>query len=277
MKRGSSRKGSWLWLFGAIALLAGCQEPEEHPPVIDTCAPGMVCFPGSSDQNPGGGSTAGSGSGGTGAAPEVVRGNVRELVDDSFASSIAFTGQATVRAEGVQRGVVEAAFTGIGRFELRGFKPSDPLWLGAFPEANRGVLPTLSPVPLAAAFDEVDLGVVRDDSLELVFQLSTTSAERLAGSGQVILFFVDARNAQQGVAGITVSLPQAQFVSYGIAGSWSDLETRTDQTGLVVLANVAASAFPGSTQRIALSGRASGFVSVRVAADAVSLVEVPVE
>jgi hypothetical protein len=66
-------------------------------------------------------------------------------------------------------------------------------------------------------------------------------------------------------------------VSYANGGAWSGADARTDATGLVVLTNILASDFPGSTKRVYLGGALDGYIVARVAAGAVSVVEVPIE
>jgi hypothetical protein len=260
----------------AAALAAGCGNDVDRPPLGQTCRPGDVCKPGSSVGSPDYNGQGGEGSGeGEGGAPGELTGSVREFVDELFTSTIPFDGRATIAAEGERRAVVETTYTGSGEFALEGFDVADPLWLGVFPEENRGVLPTLAPVALDSIGGEsLDLGVVREDNVDRVFQLQATPSERLPGTGQLFLLFT--KNGR-GVPGIEVSLPEAEFVSYANGGAWSAADSRTDASGLVALTNILASAFPGSTKRVYLGGALDGYLLARVAAGSVSVVEVPIE
>jgi hypothetical protein len=74
---------------------------------------------------------------------------------------------------------------------------------------------------------------------------------------------------------VKVTLGDSQLTAYSSGALWSSDVAATDGTGLVLLGNVPALAFPGSNKRIVLSGAASGFIDVRVIADGVSLVGVP--
>jgi hypothetical protein len=259
----------------AAALAAGCENDVDHPPVGETCRPGNVCKPGSAVGSPDNNGQGGEGSGdGEGGAPSELNGSVREFVDELFTSTIAFDGRAIVTAEGERRAVVEATYTGAGEFELEGFDAADPLWLGVYPEENRGVLPTLAPVALDSIDDSIELGLVREDNVDRVFQLQATPSERLPDAGQLFLLFT--KNGR-GVSDVEVSLPEAEFVSYANGGAWSSADSRTDATGLVALMNIVASDFPGSTKRVYLGGALDGYIVARVAAGSVSVVEVPIE
>lgn len=279
-----------LALSGTGALIC-CQEDPERPPLAAPCEPGEPCIDPRPDPGPSrGGSHAGSGEGGAAGAaghdseagaggaaePLELTGTVREFVDDRFRVSNAFSSRATIELEGRRGGLVRTTYTGSGTFRLSGFEEEDPLWVRVAPEENRGVLPTLHPILLEdVGRNALQLGLVRSEVIDLIFALSQDPEGPLGEHAQVVLWFRSASG--QGRAGVTVSLPEADFASYARAGTWSNAELETDATGLVLLANVGAPRFPGSTERVSLGGTASGYIQVRVAADAVSLVEVPVE
>lgn len=285
-------KLAWLFALGGVsaAALAACREDPEHPPYAAPCPPGERCVdPPAGGPGPGRGGSGAVGGGaagepaeaGAGGAPSTstpteLFGTVRELVDDRFRSSIAFASRATVEVEGEHGGLVRATYDGASTFRLEGFRAEDPLWVGVSPEPNRGVLSTLHPILLDSIDSEpLELGVVRGDTLFSIFALSLDPEGPLPDHAQVVLLFTN--GAGQGRSGVRVTLPEADFVSYQRGSAWSSAETETDATGLVLLANVAAPRFPGSTESIQLGGSASGYIRVRVAADAVSLVEVPVQ
>lgn len=283
------KSGFWVTLAvsGAGALLC-CREDPEHPPLAPPCPPGDSCIDPRPNPVPGrGGSDAGIGEGGAGghdseagaggaAEPRELTGTVRELVDDRFRASSAFSSRATIELEGRNGGLIRATYNGSSPFRLSGFHEEDPLWVRVTPDANRGVLPTLHPILLEDVGTEaIQFGLVRAETIDLIFAVSQDPEGPLEGHAQVVLWFRS--GSGQGRPGVTVSLPEADFASYARGGTWSSVEAETDTTGLVLLANVSAPRFPGSTERIALGGTASGYIQVRVAADSVSLVEIPVQ
>lgn len=280
---------SRVWLAcWAVALAVGsaCQEDTERPPAAPPCTSGSKCGgPPISGRTPpsgeGGADSGEGGAAGEAAGGEIQRaelaGTIRELVDDRFSASTPFTEQATVEAEGESGGIVRASWTGIGEFRLRDFEQVPTLWVRVDPEPNVGVLPTMHPVDLHTFGDDepVALGLVREDAQAVVFASLAAATEPLASRAQVVLIFRD-RARGRGVAGVQVALSSAEFVTYGRGGTWSELETATDEEGVVWLGNVVAAPFPGTTERVSLGGTLTGRVHVRVARGTVSLVEVVV-
>lgn len=270
--------------FVSALLYWGCRDESERPPLTETCTSGPGCLPpkgGVIGPGEGGAGSDGPSAGGdagsfwSGGAPDEIVGVVRELSDDRFDRTIAFTNTAIIEAEGEEERFARATYNGFDPFVLRDFQPADPIWVLARPEENRGVLPTMHPIDPRAAFadEPIDFGLVRADTLDVIFGLAVDQAPngRLPGTGQAILWFTDSRG--EGIPGIEVTFPEAELVSYG--GTWVSGETQTDQSGLVLLGNVVTPAFPGSTKRVRLSGAATGYVLIRVASNAVSLVQVP--
>lgn len=260
-------------LITAFWFLTGCQqELDERPPAAPGCTgPGCVPVGGLPPGSQGG---SGGGPGGAGGRETADwTGNVRELLDDGFRSSQPFTGTAVVSVQAAQGALVTAAWNGTDPFEVRGVPLDAPTWVQIAPERNRGVLPTLHPVDITQT-SPIDLGLVRADTLDLVLLLLTVPGERLAGRAQLILSFRDPLNQGAGQSGVRVALPEAAFVTYRNRGTWSELEPETDTSGLVVLGNISAPEFPGITKRVQLRGTRTGSIEVRIAADAVSLVEV---
>jgi hypothetical protein len=197
-----------------------------------------------------------------------------EFVDDQFDSSVPFTGTATLVAEGSQGGTTTASWNGVDPFQLGDFKREQGVtWVLVSPAPNRGVLPTLHPVRTGSV-RRADLGLVRSDNLDLILLLLTVPLERLPERAQLVLRFTDPESITGGAEGVRVVLPEAEFTSYAVEGTWSDLETATDPSGLVLLGNISAAPFPGSIERVSLAGALTGTLDVRVVAGAVSVVEV---
>lgn len=272
-----NRTGALLtWLTLAPVLAACQQEVEERPPSAPGCN-GPRCVPvgGLPPSNGSGSGGRSAGEGGTdgGGESSELTGSIRELVDDGFHASQPFTGIAKLSAEGATGGLVTTSWNGVDPFGLNGVKRSSATWILVAPERSQGVLPTIHPVDTRQR-PEVDLGLVRADNLDLVFLLLTVPGERLSGKGQLILAFVERASSGGGKNGVRVALPEAEFISYASQGTWSELETETDTSGLVVLGNIPAPPFPGITKQVKLGGTRSGTIDLRIAADAVSLVEV---
>jgi hypothetical protein len=138
-------------------------------------------------------------------------------------------------------------------------------------------LRTLHPVPSLAP-DPIRLGLVREDTIDFIFSTFSLPAERVAGYAQVVLSFVTEGAAPKGLAGMSVASSAAAFVAYEFGANWSIDVDRSDASGMVLLGNLPASQFPGTEVRatLTLNGMAKGFVPLQVAADAVTIVEVPI-
>lgn len=275
--------GGLLLTAALLAATASCQPDEERPPPPPPCTGSQCVPPGgwppskssggslNGEGGQGGEDAGGTANGGTSATGELT-GTVREFVDLYLQNSVLFTGTATLSAQAAGGGLVNTRWNGVDPFQLSGLVPEGLTWVHATPERNQGVLATMHPVEVRSL--QQDLGLVRADNLDLVFLLLTVPSERLPGRAQLVLVFADPSSPLGGQQGVRVALPEAEFISYAVQGTWSELETQTENTGLVVLGNIAAPAFPGSTRRVALGGTRSGSIDVRLAADTVSLVEV---
>jgi hypothetical protein len=269
-------------LLGVVLVTLACQEPDKHPPLASPCDPGQRCSLGlgqvggpsaatGGSTGAGGGSTAGT----AGTGPGKLSGTVVELVDDSFVTSIPFAGSAIVEAQASNGAVLSTTFDGQHPFTLTGVEPAVPSWISVRPSSGTENLRTLHPVATNIN-RSVDLGLVRADTLDEMFGILTVPAQLGSGTAQIVLAFSVTQGAStSGAAGVQVALPDSAFVAYKNGAAWSSDEPGTDTSGLVVLGNVPAVAFPGTTKRIFLSGSSSGFIDVRVAAEAVSLVAVP--
>jgi hypothetical protein len=265
----------WAGLAGLA--LAACSTKTEHAEVLPTCAVAQPCNAGV-DRVTGsrGASSSEAGAGGQSgeAGAGLLQGTVVEFVADDFSTSVPYVESAIVETEGTDAPIVSATWDGANPFTLQGFSSSSETWISVRPSSGTVTLRTLHPVATNQE-STVDLGLVLTDTLDVVFSILTLPQERLAGYGQVVLSFKQV-GTNAGVAGVSVSSPDAAFVAYQVGGAWTLDDPRTDAAGLVILGNFAAPDYPGTNRRIAISGRASGAVDVRVAAGAVTLVQIPV-
>ncbi|HWA74854.1 MAG TPA: hypothetical protein VG937_21070 [Polyangiaceae bacterium] len=265
--------------FTALSALA-CQESEPHPPLADPCAPGEGCSLGvgqvGGPSSTGGSTAGGNGAGGSaGANAGVVSGTVVDLIDDTFVSSIPFGNPAIVEAQSSSGSLISASWNGNDPFQLAGIEPSTTAWVSVRPTVGTGSLRTLHPIATNIA-RTVDLGLVRADTIDAIFSILTVPSQRAASTAQAVLVFTKTSGASvNGVAGVKATLGDAAFTAYANGAVWSSDVAGTSSSGLAVVGNIPATAFPGSSKRIFLSGTGSGFIDIRVVADAVSLVGVP--
>jgi hypothetical protein len=205
----------------------------------------------------------------------MLRGTVVDLVDDGFVTSIPFGNSATIEAQSTTGALISATWNGRDPFLLAGVEAAVPAWISVRPTSGAANLRTLHPV--ATNIDRsVDLGVVRADTIDEMFAILSLPARRLEGAAQVVLAFTQSSaSTTSGVVGVRVTLPNSEFIAYRSGATWSSEALGTDSSGLAVLGNVPAVAFPGTNKRVLLDGSSSGFIDVRVVADAVSLVAVP--
>lgn len=267
-------------LLGVVLVTLACQEPDKHPPLISPCDPGQRCSLGvgqlggaamGGSTGAGGSSTAGTAGSGSGR----LTGSVVDLVDDGFVASIPFGDSAIIEGQASNGAVLSTTFNGQAPFTLLGVEPAVPSWISVRPSNGTGNLRTLHPV--ATNIDRsVELGLVRADTLDEMFGVLTVPAQLATATAQIVLAFTVTQGAStSGAVGVQVALPDSAFVAYKSGAVWSSDLPGTDSSGLAVLGNVPGVAFPGTTKRIFLGGSSSGFIDVRVAADAVSLVAVP--
>jgi hypothetical protein len=274
------------WLFGS-----GCQEEEaERPPPYPECPPsepGCEFHPG---PNAGYGSagaaaeggtagTAGEGGAGEGGAaagaPPLsvdIEGSVSEYVNAAFKLTSSYARKAVVESEGIEQNTVSESFEGTGTFLLREVRNQEPIWLSVRPDPDtEREFRTLH--PLLDLSKPVVLPIVGRALIEqLVFGLLPTVPEVISERAHAVLFFRD----QEGhpLSGVAAELPEAGVIAYSRSGGWSDQSgVTTDLSGLVVLGNIAARAYPGNDVRIDFSGANEGFADIRVAAGAVTVVD----
>jgi len=70
---------------------------------------------------------------------------------------------------------------------------------------------------------------------------------------------------------VSVTATTAEDVLYGASGGFSDVATETDDTGVVVLANVPAAAWPGALVNLSFSGARSSGSKVPAVSGAVTV------
>jgi hypothetical protein len=108
---------------------------------------------------------------------------------------------------------------------------------------------------------------------QLVFGVLPAAPALISERAQAVLFFRDAEGRP--LSGIAAELPEAGVIAYSRSGGWSDQHgNTTDLSGLVVLGNIAARAYPGNDVRIDFSGAEEGFADIRIAAGAVTVADV---
>ena len=260
------------------ALLFACQAEEGHPPYLSPCEPGKHCpvsvgigtFGGPPSTDPGGGE-----GGNSGVATDLT-GTIVELVDDGFDTAARYDATAIVEGQRPNDSVVSTVVLADQPFLLEGIESSRASWVSLRPQTGTRNLRTLHPVATNQR-QVVTLSIVRSDTIDLIFSQLTTTPERSQSAGQLVVRFIEEvrSGVTQSVSGVRVSAPRTAFVAYKAGDVWSDVELATDVSGLALLGNVTAEAYPGATVRLTLGGSASGAVDVRVASGGVTLVEVP--
>jgi hypothetical protein len=279
-----------LW-FVAWPLASGCgEEAADRPPPYPDCLPSDPACPfeppldggfgsaGAAAEG-GAGGTAGDGdAGGGGAAAGApplsvdIEGSVSEYVNAAFKLTSAYTRNAVVESEGLERGTVRASFEGTGMFLLSEVRNQEPIWLSVRPDPEtEREFRTLHPV--LDWSKPVILPIVGRALIEqLVFGVLPTAPAVISERAHVVLFFRDPEGRP--LSGIVAELPEAGVIAYSRSGLWSDQNgTASDLSGLVVLGNIAARAYPGSDVRIDFSGAEEGFADIRVAAGAVTVAD----
>ena len=217
----------------------------------------------------------GGGEGGAAAgAPPLsvdIEGSVTEYVNAAFKVTSGYSRKAVVESEGFEQRTVSSSFEGTGSFLLREVRNQDPIWLSVRPDPDterelrtlHPVLDPSKPVPVAI--------VGRDLIEQLVFGLLPTAPALISERAQAVLFFRDREGRP--LSGIAAELPEAGVIAYSRSGGWSDQsDITTDLSGLVVLGNITARAYPGNDVRIDFSGAEDGFADIRIAAGAVTVV-----
>lgn len=215
----------------------------------------------------GGGANGGSVNNGT------LRGSVVDLVDDTFRTTIARTDGAIIEAQGSSQPIVSAEWNGIDPFMLSGLQTALSItWISVRPKNGNASIRTITPISTGLAA-ELSLPLVQTDVIDAMFQSLSTPTTRTSGAGHLVVSFVSSRTGG-GIAGVRVTAGSAAVVAYRLGGAWSTDATQTDSSGLVLVGNLSASAFPGTSVTLTLSGVVSTALSFAVASDAVTVPEV---
>lgn len=255
----------------------GCSDEPHRSPLVPLCT-GNNCpilgGIGAGSPKPGsGGASSVGGAGGVGGDFSTLRGTVVDLVDDAFRTSIPDTEPAIVEAQGRNVAIVSADWNGSDPFVLSGVQSAlDVAWLSVRPKQGNATVRTLTPIAPSLS-SNVELPLVRTELLDSIFFGLSTPVTRQSGTGQLVVSFVATRTGV-GLAGVKVTSNRSALVAYRSGGLWSTDVVQTDSSGLVLIGNVTAAAFPGTPITISLSGVISSSVSFAVAADAVTLSEV---
>jgi len=235
--------------------------------------------------SPGGGGDSGEnpGAGGESSSKTVsLTGNVQLLFDNGrFDTGELLTDAATIKSTRADGRPTSDTWTGTPPFTVEDLPAQTTVWLLVTPQtAGADAAVTLEPVVTGGAnakgFVTADLGVVRESTIDTIFDLLSVPLQRDTRAAQVVLL-LRARGAGSGLtprAGVTVKATSAGGISYGASGSYSDVATATDATGVAVLLNVPAGGWPGSLVSVQFSGAKSGGAEVRAIGGAVSLVTV---
>lgn len=267
-----------------VAVGLGCANEKERPPP-PTCLGDCGLSPGlgAGQQMPGGGAGAdGEGGADSGALQGIeLTGDVLVLNDDiNFATGDLFTDTVNIQTEGADGRVVKGTWDGINPFALEKVKQARPVWVLLTPPSGVAddALPVLEPVrtdkPDANGRVEANLALVHATTMDHVFELGAVIPTADTTKGQVILLFQtqpSGASTPSPLSGLTVQSASAENVIYAASGSYSTVSTATDNTGVVVLANVAAAAWPGAVIDLVYSGAKAGGSQVRVVSGAVTI------
>lgn len=258
----------------AALLGAGCSEPTERTPA--TCMKcGVYTGGGVGVPGTGGGAGTGGGSGGAGAMGGVtLKGRVILLDDFAFESGPLLDDAATLRAQADGGGTAMGSWNGMDEYALDDVL-NDPLtWVSVTPTTTTNMgLPTLAPVnttrPAADGSVTQNLAVVSRTIIDTVLDILTVPTVRDESKATLILMVRKTDGSP--LAGVTVTAPTAETVVYGAAGTFTDDATQTDNSGLVVLVNVPASAWPGTLVGVTFTGALDGGADVRAITGSVTL------
>jgi hypothetical protein len=276
-------RGAGAWLLVAWASGFGCVSSSEPPP--STCVGDCGLPPDIGVGLPPPNGSAGAGdTGDTDAGTSqgvVLTGNVLILNDDlNFSTGALFTDAVDIKTDGANGIAVTGTWDGSDPFVIQGVQEAAPVWVSATPESATAddALPALEPVstdsPDATNRVSVSLGLVHASTIDHIFDLSSVPLTADPTLAQVILLLVSQASGAgtpPPLPGITVTAPSAQNVLYGASGSFSDIATATDATGVVVLANLPATAWPGALVSLEFSGARTSGTQVRAVTGAVTL------
>jgi hypothetical protein len=260
--------------FCAAALVgwSACAEKQDRPPPYTSQCDGVGCLP----PHVGNAGEAGEGS------EVTLSGVVGLLADDQFDVADTFPETVDLRAESPRAASVVGVWTGSvsDPFLIEGVLSAPAIWVHGKPRAGGSdALPTLEPMRTnnpdenGIVYSESPFVLVRASVIDEVFTLASTPVLPDATRAHVVLQLVSG-SAQNGLAGVTVTAPQAELVMYGVNGTFSDIPEETDGSGLVVLGNIPASTWPGRTLAISFSGSRTSSVELPVMTGSVTIVPI---
>jgi hypothetical protein len=265
-------------LIGLLWVL-GCSDDRGMPdPAVcqGECGSGAEGVVGASTGSGGtGGSSGSSGASGSSNTPVELGGTVLRLNDLDFGSAPAdaYRDVARVTAEGAAAVSVSVDYNGFDPFVLTGVRRAEQVWTLVEPgDTSADAMPTLQPLfTLDAASSgalELDVALLRESVLDAAYSVVPNPVVVEPSRAQVVLLFLDGDDP---IPGVSVSAPTAARVIYAAGGTYSDDATETDDTGLVLLANLPAGDWPGSAAQVTVSGAAVGSFATRIVADAVTI------
>jgi hypothetical protein len=258
--------------LGAVAVLLvvlapACSEPVERKPA--TCE-GCGAFTGGGiGVPPAAGGSSGTGGGKSGAAGAesavTLTGNVILIDDFALKTGPLLDDPATLRAEAKGGGNVTGNWNGMDPFVIEDVLSDPFIWVHITPSSASVALPTLVPMntaaPAAGGTVTQNLGVVSSLLIDTILNVLTVPVFRDPSKGILVLEVRKADGTPR--PGVTVTAPTAETVVYGAAGTFTDDATQTDNSGLVLLVNVPASAWPGTLIGVTFTGALEGGADVR--------------
>lgn len=258
-----------------LALTSGCGESTERVPATCTKC-GIVTGGGVGMPGSGGGAGPGNaGNAGMGATSSVTLTGRVILIDDfAFESGPVLDDAATIRAQARGGGTATGDWNGTGEYQVANVL-SDPLaWVSVTPATSTGEgLPTVAPVntsqPAADGTVTQNLAVVSTTVIDTVLNLLTVPTLRDTSKAILILMVQEADGTP--LPGVTVTAPTAETIVYGAAGTFTDDASQTDNSGLVLLVNVPASAWPGTLVGVTFTGALQGGADVRAITGAITI------
>ncbi len=264
-----------LVVLGVFVGGVACEQPADRPPPLPCAGCGTPNTgissghaPPSDDMD---GGTAGSGS--SSDEPITLEGEVHILQDIATLNSARFDEPAALRVEGTN-GDILGQWDGTGSFSIQGVPRADVVWTQASP-VSAGLLRAVRPVNTNAPNDvsavRTTLGIARASDFQDAFDLLAAPIVFAENAGHAILIAVADGEA---ASGATLLAPRDAVVLYAENGAFSDTATSTDESGIVLLANVPAGAWPGSAVPVTLGGSGSGSYAVTLVSGGVTIAEV---
>lgn len=257
--------------FGSLVLLLACEEQKEEPPPI-TCQgrcgivePPVIGGP----STPGGDAGAGGESGGTD-EPVRLTGDVLFLHDLSGLGASVLSEPAELLVEGPTRDVM-GRFNGIDPFSLDGVQRATTTWALATPGPGNA-LATIQPVDTSRPNDDgvvdTSLTVMSESEIATAYAVISMPVSLDVTRAQAVLVI---RKNKRPVADVRVTTGSTETVIYADSGGFTDADTAaTDPTGIVLLANLPASAWPGSGVTVTLTGAVVARYDIQVVTRAVT-------